>query len=389
MKKLINRRDFLKAGVAASIGMPLLNTFQFSCGSKRSEKPNFIFILTDNMGYGDIGCFGSELHKTPHIDKMANEGIRLTSLYSTSGVCTPSRASLMTGCYSQRVDMHISDMEFCVLRPVAAKGLNPEEITIAEILKGQGYATACIGKWHLGDQVEFLPLNHGFDYFYGIPYSEDMVPSINATWPDLPLVKNDKVVEAPVNLKTTTRRYVKDAIRFIGENKDRPFFLYFPHHLPGSKTVPDVDDAFCGKSVNGRYGDSIEEIDWSVGQIRDTVRKLGIEDNTVIVFTSDNGAVEGHGGSNAPFSGWGYSTMEAGMRIPCVVQWPGRIPAGSMNDELCTMMDWLPTFAYFAGTHAPQDRIIDGKNIRSILSNDINAKSPNDIFYYYLIDQPK
>jgi arylsulfatase A-like enzyme len=377
------------------IGLSLLGIFQFACDTSNIEhrNPNIIFILADNMGYGDIGCFGSKLHRTPNIDNLANEGIRLTSLYSSSGVCTPSRASLMTGCYAQRVDMHMDENESWVLYPVSAKGLNPQETTIAEMLKDAGYATACIGKWHLGDQPECLPLSHGFDYFYGIPYSEDMVPlNHNPSWPDLPLVQNKKVIEAPTDLTTTTRRYVKEAIRFITENRDQPFFLYFPHNLPGSSAIPVVDEAFSGKSANGSYGDAIEEIDWSVGQIVNIVKELGIEKNTMIIFTSDNGSPLGRAGSsglgsNKPFSGAGYSTMEGGMRVPCVVQWPGTIPEGLSNNELCTMMDWLPTFAFLAKAETPQDRIIDGENIWPMVSGDKNAKTPHDFFYYYSMDQ--
>ena len=351
------------------------------------EVPNIIFIYADNLGYGDVGCFGSQIHRTPNIDKMVEEGIKLTSLYSSSPVCTPSRASLMTGCYAQRVDMHLDDKNGHVIRPISSKGLNPEEITIAEILKNRGYATACIGKWHLGDQPEFLPVNQGFDYFFGIPYSEDMVPSHSPEWPDLPLVKNDKVIEAPVDLTTTTRRYVREAIRFITENKNKPFFLYFPENLPGSRKTPIVDDLFRGKSVNGAWGDAVEEIDWSVGEIMKTLKELGLEEKTIIVFTSDNGAPHGSSssgrGSNEPFSGPGYSTMEGGMRVPCIVKWSGRIPAGRSNNELCTMMDWLPTFAEIAGAKVPEDRIIDGRDIWTLLLDDVGAKTPHEVFYYY------
>jgi len=383
-----------KRRVIGLIGLSLLGVFQIACNTsiEAPEQPNFIFIYADNLGYGDIGCFGSELHRTPHIDKMAKEGISLTTLYSSSGVCTPSRASLLTGCYAQRVDMHLNGKGSWVLFPLSAKGLNPEEITIASLLKDNGYSTACIGKWHLGDQPEFLPSNYGFDYFYGIPYSEDMVPSHNPSWPDLPLLQNDKVIEAPVDLTTTTKRYVKEAIRFITENRDQPFFLYFPHNLPGSRKVPVVNDDFLDKSANSSYGDAIEEIDWSVGELMNTIVKLGIEKRTMIVFTSDNGSPKGRAGSsgrgsNEPFSGAGYSTMEGGMRVPCVVQWPGTIPAGISNDELCTMMDWLPTFALLAGAQMPHDRIIDGKNIWSLISGEKNTKSPHEFFNYYFMDQ--
>ncbi len=370
-----------------------LAMIQFSCNrSRRIEKPNFIFIYADNLGYGDLGCFGSEFNETPHIDRMAEQGIRLTTLYSSSGVCTPSRASLLTGCYAQRVDMSLSDKGEWVLRPVSPKGLNPEETTISRLLKDHGYATACIGKWHLGDQPEFLPLNYGFDYFFGIPYSEDMVPSFDPSWPPLPLVKNDRVIEAPVDLKTLSGRYVREAIHFINENKDHPFFLYFPLNLPGSRSMPVVDSAFTGRSANGSYGDVLMEIDWTVEQILNAVNELGIQKKTLIVFTSDNGAPKGRagsssGGSNEPFAGAGYTTMEGGMRVPCIVEWQGTIPAGIASDELCTMMDWLPTFAFLAGAKVPEGRIIDGKNIWPVISGDENAKSPHDYFNYYFMDQ--
>ena len=375
------------------IGVVLLGAFQFACTNKgKIEKPDFIFIYADNLGYGDLGCFGSERNPTPHIDRMAEEGVILTSLYSSSGVCTPSRASLLTGCYAQRVDMSLNEKGGWVLRPVSSKGLNPEEMTISSLLKQDGYATACIGKWHLGDQPEFLPSNYGFDYFYGIPYSEDMVPSVDPSWPPLPLVQNGKVIEAPVDLKTLTRRYVKEAVHFITENKERPFFLYFPLNLPGSRRVPVVDTAFTGKSANGPYGDVMMEIDWSVGQIIKAVRQLDLEKRTMIVFTSDNGAPMGRagssgGGNNEPFAGSGYTTMEGGMRVPCVVEWKGRIPPGSSNSELCTMMDWLPTFAFLAGAKIPEDRVMDGKNIWPLISGEKGAKSPHKYFYYYFMDQ--
>lgn len=388
-KQCGEKRDF---GIRL-IGVLLLTVSIFGCNNdKATLKPNFIFIYTDNLGYGDLGCFGSEFQETPHIDKMAEEGIRLTSLYSSSPVCTPSRSSLMTGCYAQRVDMHVNGKGGWVLYPVSSKGLNPDETTIPEILKKEGYSTACIGKWHMGDQPEFLPTNQGFDYFFGIPYSEDMVASVKPEWPELPLLKNNKVIEAPIDLTTTTKRYVREAANFIIKNKDNPFFLYFAHNLPGSRSTQTVDERFCGKSQNGSYGDAIIEIDWSVGEIIDVVKRAGIEKNTMIVLTSDNGTPKGRAGgsgsgSNSPFSGKGYDTMEGGMRVPGIVKWPGKIPANKTNDELCTMMDWLPTFAYLSGGQLPQERIIDGKNIWPLISGVPNARSPHDIFCYYLMDQ--
>ncbi|MDD4109487.1 MAG: sulfatase [Prolixibacteraceae bacterium] len=376
----------------------MANVFFTGCKkhTSKNDKPNFIFFYTDNLGYGDLGCYGSKIHRTPNIDKFASEGIQLTSLYSSAPVCTPSRASLMTGCYAQRVDMHQFESKSVqsnwVLYPVSSKGLNPKENTIADILKEQDYATACIGKWHLGDQTEFLPNNHGFDYYYGIPYSEDMVPAKNSNWPEVPLLQNSTIVEAPVDLTTTTTRYVKEAINFITKNKENSFFLYFSHNLPGSRSTPIVDKQFHGKSANGPYGDAIEEIDWSFGEILNTVKQLGIDNNTMIIFASDNGTPQGRaggsvGGSIHPFSGKGYDTMEGGMRVPGIVRWPGMIPTKLKSDKLCTMMDWLPTLAYLAEASIPQDRIIDGKNIWPIISGDPTAQSPHEYFYYYLMDQ--
>lgn len=381
----------VKNYLVALIGLPFITPLYSGANNinPKGQKPNIVFILADNLGYGDIGCFGSKVHRTPNIDTMAKKGIRLTSFYSTSPVCTPSRASLMTGCYAQRVDMHWGEVDGHVLRPVSPKGLNTNEITIAGILNEKGYATACIGKWHLGDQPEFLPVNQGFDYFFGIPYSEDMYPRPNKNWPELPLLKNGRVIEAPTDLTTTTKRYVREALNFINENRDNPFFLYLPHNLPGSMGIPIVDDQFLGKSANGAWGDSVEEIDWSVGEILNTIKKMGLEENTLIIFTSDNGAPgtigpnRPHIGSNEPFSGPGYTTMEGGVRMPVVAQWTGTIPKGISSNELTTMMDWLPTFAFLAGTEPPDDRIIDGKNIWPILSGDKNAKSPHELFYYY------
>ncbi|MCK4292079.1 MAG: sulfatase-like hydrolase/transferase [Planctomycetes bacterium] len=232
----MNRRDFLGSTLATVAGLVRPEDRRARGDSMPSNhsaptQPNFIIILCDNLGYGDLGCLGSKKNRTPHINRLASEGMCLTSFYSSSPVCTPSRASLLTGCYAQRVDMHISDTGGWVLRPVSSKGLNPSEMTIAEILKTQDYITACLGKWHLGDQLEFLPTRHGFDYYFGIPYSEDMVPAHTPSWPPLPLLRNEVVVEAPIDLASSTRRYVKEATRFIRENRDKPFFLYFAHHL--------------------------------------------------------------------------------------------------------------------------------------------------------------
>lgn len=354
---------------------------------ERGERPNFILLLADNLGYGDIGCFGSTLHRTPHLDRMAREGVRLTSFYASSGVCTPSRASLMTGCYPRRVNLHVDSRGGAVLRPVEPKGLHPDEVTIAEVLKGQGYATALIGKWHLGDQPEFLPTRQGFDSYFGIPYSDDMTADKrpDGSWPPLPLLRDETVIEAPVDRNQLTQRYTEEAIRFLTENRDRPFFLYLAHAMPGSTPHPFASAKFRGRSANGAWGDSVEELDWSTGEILAALKRLGLEERTLVIFTSDNGAPrrDPPQGSNRPLGGWGYTTAEGGIRVPAIVRWPGKIPAGLTRDELTTTMDLFPTFARLAGASLPQDRILDGRDIWPILSGQPGARSPHAAFYYY------
>lgn len=360
-----------------------------STSAARAEQPNFIFIYCDNLGYGDIGSFGSTKHKTPFLDQMAKEGLKLTSFYSASGVCTPSRAALMTGCYPRRVGLDNPDPDGAVLRPVSPNGLHPNEITIAEVLKSAGYKTSIIGKWHLGDQPQFLPTRQGFDEFFGIPYSDDMTAREGKPWPKLPLMENETVIEAPVDRDYLTKRYTERAIDFLKTNRDEPFFLYMPQAMPGSTRAPYASPEFQGRSANGPWGDSIEELDWSTGQILAAVKDLGLEENTLVIWTSDNGAPRRHPpqGSNLPLSGWGYSTEEGGMRVPCIVRWPGRVPAGTVSDELCSTIDILPTFAALAGADVPQDRVIDGKDIRPLLFTPTQATSPHDAFYYYQLDQ--
>ncbi len=352
-------------------------------------RPNFIIMFCDNLGYGDIGCFGSKLHRTPNIDRMAEEGMRFTDFYSASGVCTPSRASLMTGCYPRRVNLHEDARGTLVLRPVSPKGLHPEEITIAEILKARGYATACIGKWHLGDQPPFLPTRQGFDYYFGIPYSDNMVGGKRPGWPPLPLMENEKVIEAPVDRNLLTKRYTEKTIEFIKANKDKPFFVYLPHAMPGSTRAPFASERFRGKSANGPWGDSVEELDWSTGEILNSLKKLGLDERTLVVWTSDNGAPKHDPpqGLNLPLRGWGYTTSEGGQRVPCIMRWPGRIPARTSCRELCTLMDLLPTFARLAGTAPPADRIIDGNDIWSLMAGRAGARSPYEAFYYYRMGQ--
>jgi arylsulfatase A len=361
------------------------------------RKPNFIIIYTDNLGYGDIEPFGSTVHRTPNLNRMAKEGRQFTHFSVTAGVCTPSRSSIMTGCYSQRVGMHDNPRDGWVLFPVSPYGLNPSEITIAEVLKEQGYATAAIGKWHLGDQPEFMPTQQGFDYFFGIPYSDDMTPEHgirskrfrNSPWPPLPLLENDTVIEAPVDRNGLTKRYTEKANEWIEKHKDEPFFLYFPQAMPGSTSTPFSSPEFRGKSKNGPWGDSIEELDWSQGQLMDKLVELGIEKNTLVIWTSDNGAPirpePGNvtRGSNQPLHGKGYTTSEGAFRVPTIMWWPGTIPAGSTSSEFCTTMDLLPTFARMAGGKEPQNRKIDGHDIRSLILAEAGAETPYKAFYYY------
>ncbi len=376
----------LLAGFVA-LALPVL-----SATAGKPAPPNIIFILTDNLGYGDLGCYGSKLHRTPHLDRMAAEGLRLTSFYSASGVCTPSRAALMTGCYPRRINMHVSGEGKLVLMPGDSKGLNPEESTIAKLLAGRGYATLCLGKWHLGDQPSFLPTRHGFGQFFGIPYSEDMVPGPQRPRaPPLPLMRDETVIEAPVDRDLLTQRCTAEALRFIATNTARPFFLYFAPAVPGSTARPFASPAFQGRSQNGPYGDSIEELDWAVGEILAALKRLGLDEKTLVVWTSDNGAVRRvpPQGSNAPLTGWGYDTSEGAMRMPCLVRWPGRVPAGKVGDELCTMMDWLPTCAKLAGAEPPRDRIVDGHDIRALLCGETGATSRYDQtgFFFYRMGQ--
>ena len=345
------------------------------------RKPNIIIVFCDDLGYADIGPFGAKKHATPVLDQMAREGMRLTDFYSTCPVCTPSRSSLMTGCYPRRVNMHVDEQNLCVLFPAARKGLNPEEVTLAEVLKEQNYSTMCIGKWHLGDHPDFMPTNHGFDHYFGIPYSNDM----NRKEVPLPLVRDLTVIRDRVQKETTiTAQYTSEAVKFIKSNSGNPFFLYLPHtavHLP---LVPG--EKFKGSSEGGAYGDWVQEIDWSMGELFKTIKSEGIDKHTLVLFTSDNGSAREKQGSNLPLRGRKGRTDEGGMRVPCLVRWPGRIPAGSSSGALTCTMDLLPTAAAISGGTLPADRPIDGKNIWPILSGQAKGH-PRDAFFYYQMDQ--
>jgi arylsulfatase A-like enzyme len=353
-----------------------------------THQPNFVMFFVDNLGNGDLGCTGSQLHRTPNIDRLAGAGTLFKSFYVASGVCTPSRAALLTGCYPRRVNLHVSGANLPVLRPVDTKGLHPDEITLAEVLKSAGYATGLFGKWHLGDQPPFLPTRQGFDEFFGIPYSDDMTRT--TVQPDLPLMRGETVIEAPADRNQLAQRCTREAVAFIEKNKERPFLLYLPHPMPGSTAQPFASAAFRGKSRNGAYGDSIEELDWTTGEILGALERLGLAGNTLVVWTSDNGAVRRNPpqGSCAPYKGFGYDTSEGAMRVPCLMRWPGKIPADRVTDELCTTMDLLPTFAALAGAALPS-RPLDGHDIRPLLFGTPGARSPWDDegFGYYRMEQ--
>jgi arylsulfatase A len=357
-----------------------------------AAQPNLVIINIDDLGYADIGPFGSELNRTPNLDRMAAEGRRLTSFYAAP-VCSPSRAALMTGCYPKRA-LSIPH----VLFPGNAVGMAPDETTIAELLREAGYATGIVGKWHLGDQPEFLPTRQGFDFYFGLPYSNDMGPSTDGVksnlgdplpkprakeQPPLPWLLNETVVKRVLADDQTTlvRRYTGEAVAFIRLNQvaRKPFFLYLAHSAVHWPLYPGK--AFQGRSGNGLYGDWVEEVDWSVGQVLDAIRRFGLSAHTLVLFTSDNGGTaRGH---NTPLRGYKGSTWEGGMRVPTIAWWPGRIPAGTSTDAIAGMIDVMPTFVKLGGGTVPTDRRIDGADIWPLLAGEPDAVSPHEVFYYY------
>lgn len=347
--------------------------------SAPARPPNVVVIFIDDMGYGDIGPFGATKQRTPHLDRMAKEGMKLTSFYATP-VCSVSRAQMMTGCYGARVSVP------GVYFPGQSVGLNPSEVTVAERLKEKGYATQMVGKWHLGDQPEFLPTRQGFDHYYGIPYSNDMLKkSAETKVPVVPVLRDEKVAELMdgEGQRRLVELYTKEAVDFITRSKDQPFYLYFAHNAVHTPIWPGA--AFAGKSQNGRFGDWVEEVDWSVGQVLDTLRAQGLDKDTLVVFTSDNGPwlIKGtDGGSAGPLRGGKGSTWEGGVRVPTLAWWPGHVPAGSVNDAVAATIDLLPTFVSLAGGTVPATPVIDGRDITPILLGK-SKESAREAHYYF------
>ena len=350
--------------------------------SEPSRPPNVVIVFTDDQGYADVGCFGATTFKTPHLDQMAKEGMRFTNFYVAQAVCGASRAALLTGCYPNRIGLLGAPSH------ATKTGIHEGETTIAELLKQKEYATAIFGKWHLGHHEQFLPLQHGFDEYFGLPYSNDMWPyhPTSKAFPDLPLIEGNKIFKnavTPEDQTQLTTWYTERALKFIDKNKDRPFFLYVAHAMPHVPLF--VSDKFKGKSEQGLFGDVISEIDWSVGQINAKLKELGLEENTLVIFTSDNGpwlSYGDHAGSAGPLREGKGTAWEGGVREPCIMKWLARIPAGSQCDELAATIDILPTLAEITGAKLPE-RKIDGKSILPLMENKPDAKTPHEAYFYY------
>jgi arylsulfatase A len=365
--------------------------------TREARPPNLVVILADDLGYGDLPAYGHPTMRTPRLDRMAAEGQRWTSFYVAAPVCTPSRAALLTGRLPVRSGM--ASAERRVLYPDSSGGLPASEVTIAEVLKARAYATAAIGKWHLGHLPEHLPRRHGFDTYFGIPYSNDMDadPKLTAEAKmqrvrrprredfKVPLLRDATELERPVDQTTITRRYTEEAVRFIADNRDGPFFLYLAHTMPHVPLYTSPE--FTGKSARGHYGDVIAEIDWSVGRVLDALREHGVDERTLVVFTSDNGPwllYTDQGGSTGLLRGGKGDTFDGGMRVPAVFRWPGRVRP-SVVQEMGSTLDLLPTFARLAGAQPPTDRVLDGVDLGPVLLQ--TGTSPRDAMYFYRDDQ--
>jgi arylsulfatase A-like enzyme len=363
-------------------------------GASRAASPNIVIILADDLGYGDLGCYGSPNIRTPNLDRMAAEGMRFTEFYSTAEVCTPARAALMTGRYPIRSGM--CNDQFRVIRNISTGGLPASEVTLPEALKTRGYATACIGKWHLGNWANdpaHHPRKHGFDFYFGLPHSNDMNPTNtppratsrldqDPKWWSAPLYRNEELIERPADQTQLTRRYTEEAVRFIQENKAKPFLLYMPHNFPHVPLF--ASEKFRGRSPRGLYGDVVEELDWSVGEVLNTLRAEGLATNTLVFFTSDNGPwliMNEAGGSAGPLRDGKGSTWEGGMRVPGIAWWPGKIQPAQVQREFACHMDLFTTSLKLAGAEPPRDRAIDGVDIAPLLTG--GGRVERGAFFYY------
>lgn len=363
---------------------PVLTFLSLCLGSLEAgteeSLPNIILIVTDDQGYSDVGVFGALGFKTPHLDTLAQEGRRFTDFYVAASVCTASRAALMTGCYPPRVSM------FGALNHTSREGIHPDELLLPEVLKLKDYVTACYGKWHLGTVVEFFPTRNGFDEFYGIPYSNDnsKYHPVMEDMPPLPFYHNETVVAFDPDQSQFTRLLTEQSVQFIETNRDRPFFLYVPHIMPHVPIF--ASERFRAASELGLYGDVIQEIDWSVGKIVDAIERNGLEQKTLIVFFSDNGpflSYGEHAGHAEPLREGKLTTFEGGFRSPCIMRWTGKIPQGTVCSEIITSMDLLPTIARIIGVELPEERPIDGLDVRPLILGKSGARSPRKALYYY------
>lgn len=366
------------------IFISLLSSFLWLHSSFAAPQPNIVVIFMDDMGYADVGCFGAQGYQTPNIDKLAAEGRKFTNFHVAQPVCSASRTALLTGCYPNRVGIHGA------LGPGAKHGINAAEMTLAELVKQKGYATAAVGKWHLGSLPQFLPVKHGFDEYYGIPYSNDMWPfhpqAKKGSYPKLPMVENDRVVDeevTPEDQTHLTTDYTERGVRFIEKNKDKPFLLYLAHSMVHVPLF--VSDKFKEKSGKGLFGDVMMEVDWSVGQIMESLKKNGLEDNTWVIFSSDNGpwlSYGEHAGSAGPLREGKGTCWEGGTRVAGIMKWPGQIPAGTTTDTMMMTIDVLPTIAHVLQAKLPE-HAIDGLNCWPIVSGAPEAKNPHDFYAFY------
>ncbi len=385
MSSDISRREFILKGTTVLAAIPFLHLIGEPIFKPGDKLPNIILIYADDLGYADVGVFGAKGFNTPNLDELAKNGIQFKDYYSAAPTCTPSRAALLTGCYPLRVGL-----PFVVgpKGPTWTKGkdnigLSSKETTIASMLKEKNYATGCIGKWHLGDKKKFLPTRHGFDYFFGLPYSHDMIKENDPKWPDLPLIENDKVLELNPDLSQLTKRYTEKSLSFIDKNKKHPFFLYLAHSMPHVPLF--ASKKFKGKSKRGLYGDVVEEIDWSVGEIVKKLKEQNLYENTIIIYTSDNGPwlIYGdHAGSAGDLREGKFTTFEGGQREPCIISWPQKIPKGIVSEKTFSAIDFLPTIAAITGSKLP-DKKIDGKSALALWENKPGAQNPHEALYFY------